>query len=172
MRTSSDATTTILCYGNPAREDDGLGPELALRLEKLSLDHVNVESNYQLMVEDAAIIADSKLVVFVDASLSGEEPFSFTQVAERPDAGYMSHSIDPGPLLALTRATFGRCPPAYALAIRGYSFEMFTEGLTGRASSNLSAAQSFLAAFLCDEEVDPHILRYGTTGASERASGG
>jgi hydrogenase maturation protease len=162
-----------LCYGNPAREDDGLGPELARRLEELSLDHVNVESNYQLLVEDAAIIAESQLVIFVDASLSGEEPFSFSQVAERTDGGYMSHSIDPGPLLALTRETFGRCPPAYALAIRGYSFEMFKEGLTDRASSNLARALSYLTAFLRSEKADQHhTLRHSTTGAGERASGG
>ena len=173
MRTTTDAKIAVFCYGNPAREDDGLGPELARRLEGLSLPHVTVESDYQLMVEDAALISESSLVVFVDAALDGEEPFSFRQLEERPEAGYMSHSIDPDRLLGLTRETFGRCPPAYALAIRGYSFEMFKEGLTDRASSNLTEALSYLVGFLRTEAAEQHhILRRGTAGAGERASGG
>ena len=148
MNRSEDDTITVLCYGNPAREDDGLGPELARRLEEMELPGVRVETNYQLMVEDSALISESSLVVFVDAAVDGPEPFSFRPVAEREELGYMAHSIEPEELLGLTRSTFGACPPAYAVAIRGYSFEMFKEGLSPRAAENLDAALRHLEQFL------------------------
>lgn len=161
MKAKAGETVTVLCYGNPARGDDGLGPEVALRLEDAALPNVQVESNYQLMVEDAAAIADSALVIFVDASVAAEEPYSFRRLTEREDLGYMAHSIDPERLLGLTRATFGRCPPAYALAIRGFSFEMFEEGLSPRAAANLEESASFLTGLLAD-----------TAGALRRLSDG
>lgn len=166
MNTSPNETITILCYGNPAREDDGIGPELARRLEVAALPNVQVESDYQLMVEDAAVIADSAVVVFADAAIAGEEPFAFRRVPERGDIGYMAHSIDPERLLGLTRATFGRCPPAYALAIRGYSFEMFKEGLSARAAGNLEEAVRFLGELLADRAGELRQLRAGNVPAA------
>ena len=163
--------TVVLCYGNPAREDDGIGPELAERLEGLALAGVRVESNYQLMVEDAATIAQAAQVIFVDASVDGKEPFSFSATGERSDMGYMAHTIDPERLLGLTRETFGRCPPAYSLAVRGYSFAMFKEGLPHRASENLTEALNYLIAFLRSNGAQK-LHTQGTAGAGERARGG
>lgn len=174
MNRSPDSTIAVLCYGNPAREDDGLGPELGGLLETMELPGVRVETNYQLMVEDSALIADSSMVVFVDAAVDGPEPFSFRPVAEREELGYMAHSIDPEELLGLTRTTFGQCPPAFALAIRGYSFEMFREGLSPRAAENLDAAVRYLRRVL-DEPVDvlrPRAEGVSFAGAEEQTSGG
>ncbi len=169
MNASEAETITVLCYGNPAREDDGLGPELGRRLETMELPGVRVETDYQLMVEDAALIADSSLVVFADASVDAAEPFSFSPVAECEHLGYMAHSIEPEELLGLTRSTFGCCPPAYALAIRGYSFEMFKEGLTAGAAQNLDAALRYLRRVL---DGPGEVLRHRAAGVGEQTSGG
>jgi hypothetical protein len=59
----------VIGYGNPGRHDDGLGPAFAELVEKLDLDHVTVEAGYQLTVEDAAIISEHDVVVFVDAAM-------------------------------------------------------------------------------------------------------
>lgn len=148
MNGNSKTGILLLCYGNPAREDDGIGPALADRIERFSLAGVRVESSYQLCVEDAVGVAESRLVVFVDASVSGREPFSFQRIRPRSDDQFMSHSIEPGPLLGLTRDTLGRAPKSFLLTVRGYSFEMFKEGLTQRAEKNLDAALDFLIKLL------------------------
>lgn len=145
----------VLCFGNPARQDDGLGPAVAERLERLGIEGVQVESNYQLCVEDAVAISEASVVIFVDAAVSDAEPYSFERIEARREEGFMSHSIAPEGLLALARDTLGACPEAHLLAIRGYAFEMFREGLTARASQNLERAVAFLTAFLSGGEGTP-----------------
>ena len=62
----------IIGYGNPGRQDDGLGVFLVDELHKWAneaqLDYIYTDSNYQLNLEDAATISDFHLVVFADAS--------------------------------------------------------------------------------------------------------
>lgn len=151
MRAKPAAGSLVLCFGNPARADDGIGPAIADRLEALSLNGVAVESNYQLCVEDALIVAESALVVFVDAAVAGEEPFSFEPVLPRPGLDCTTHSLGPRQVLGLAEEVFGRSPESYLLAIRGYSFDMFKEGLTEVAEGNLEAALEFLADFFAYE---------------------
>jgi len=59
-------------YGNPGRQDDGLGNELVRRLEEWVIAEgivdIAFDSNYQLNIEDADAIAQNELVIFVDAS--------------------------------------------------------------------------------------------------------
>jgi len=61
----------IYGFGNPGREDDGLGIELARRLEdwskKSGLPGITFDSNYQLNIEDAEVISEKDLVIFADA---------------------------------------------------------------------------------------------------------
>ena len=73
----SSKSILLLCYGNPGRLDDGLGPALAERVSALELDGVTVDADYQLAVESAPDIAAHEVVVFVDAAVSGPEPFEF-----------------------------------------------------------------------------------------------
>ncbi len=139
---------TLFCYGNPAREDDGIGPALAERPEITAIDGLRIECNYQLFVEDAITLSESDLVVFADASISGREPFSFRPVPAKPARRYDTHDIDPPALIALCEELYGRRPDAYALAIRGYSFQMFQTSLSERAAANLAKAADFLVSFL------------------------
>lgn len=148
----------LLCYGNPARQDDGIGPALAERPEILSIDGLRIECNYQLFVEDAIDLSESDLVVFADASMRGREPFSFRPVPSKARAQFETHDIDPAELVALCEELYGYRPDAYALAIRGYSFEMFRTSLSERAAANLAQAATFLASYLRE--------RVGATGAA------
>ncbi len=74
----------IYGYGNPGRQDDGLGIRLVERLEEWSvlngLDGVSFENNYQLNIEDAEAISDQELVIFADASEEDIEDFCFSKV--------------------------------------------------------------------------------------------
>ncbi len=140
------AGTLVLGWGNPGRGDDGLGPALTELLEERLPGRIEVESDYQLQVEDAADCAGHRRVVFVDADRSGPEPFSCRRLeaADSP-LSFSSHSVSPGGLLAITRELFGSEPEAWVVGVRGYEFDEFHEGLSGRARANLEAAADYLS---------------------------
>ncbi len=130
-------------YGNPGRQDDGLGPALVERLAAERLSGVATDSNYQLQVEDALSVSESDTVIFVDAAVSGEEPFSFTELEPADEITFTTHSVSPGSVLALCNEMYGRAVRAYVLAIRGYGWE-FLEELTPVAQQNLDQALCFI----------------------------
>ncbi len=135
----------LIGYGNPGRLDDGLGPALAEAIEKKRLDGVTVDSDYQLVVEDAAQAAGYDVVVFADAAVKGREPFSFARIEPQgTELSFSSHSCEPGAVLAMARDMFNGDPRGYALGIRGYEFNEFGERLSPRARENLEAASSFI----------------------------
>ena len=134
----------IIGYGNPGRLDDGLGPAFAERMAEANLPGVIVESDYQLNIEDAALITGHDLVVFADASVNAVEPFAFeTITACEPMVGFSSHSITAESLLGLADQLFEARPRAFAMAIRGYEFNEFGERLSEQAQQNLAAAVAF-----------------------------
>jgi hydrogenase maturation protease len=142
------ARVLLLGIGNPARQDDGLGPALAARIEALGLAEVTVDANYQLSVEDAATVARYDAVIFADAAVEGPEPFYFRRLEPAGDASFSSHSVTPAAVLKLAREMFAGEADAFVLGIRGYAFEMFVETLTDRAAANLTAAVAWLAPVL------------------------
>ena len=133
----------LICYGNPARLDDGLGPAFASALEAKGLPGVAVEVDYQLWVEHAAQVAQFETVVFVDATVSGPEPFALERIEPRPALSFSSHSVEPAAVLDLARSLFASEAEGYALAIRGYDFDDFGERLSSPAQQNLAAAVDF-----------------------------
>jgi len=138
----------LIGYGNPARGDDGLGPAIAEEVEEFAIDGLTVDADYQLTVEDAASVADHEAVIFVDASVSGDEPFSFTRVNPRRQESFTSHSVSPEGVLGLAEELFQAKGEAYMLAVRGYCFNMFDEEMTAKALENKSKAVQFLRSIL------------------------
>ncbi len=130
-------------YGNPGRQDDGLGPALIDRLEKEDIDGVALDSNYQLNIEDAVDISSSGAVIFVDASVGGKEPFDFYEIEPSGEITFTTHSISPESVMAICEELYSAKVPAYVLAIRGYSWN-FNETMTPEAKENLDRAYSFL----------------------------
>ena len=137
----------ILGYGNPGRQDDGLGPALTETVECWGLPDVAAEVSYQLNIEDAAVLADYEKVLFVDASRNGPEPYSFGEVKPASTVTFTTHSVPPESVLAICDDHFGPPPPAWALGIRGYEFG-FGEELTPRARANLDKAIAFVQSLL------------------------
>jgi len=136
-------------YGNPGRQDDGLGPALVERLEGDRLPGVATDSNYQLQIEDAVAVAGKGTVIFVDATVSGEGPFTFAELEPSGEIAFTTHSVSPGSVLALCSELYRMDVRAYVLAIRGYGWE-FTEGLTPAAEKNLDEAYRFLKGALME----------------------
>ena len=139
----------VIGYGNPGRLDDGLGPAFAERVQALGLPGITAEADYQLNVEDAAEVARHALVLFADASRNGAAPFEITRLEARyAGPGFSSHSISAENLLGLAASLFKVSPRAYMLAIRGYAFDAFGEGLSPQALANLDAAVGYAANML------------------------
>jgi hydrogenase maturation protease len=144
----------IYAYGNPGRQDDGLGnrfiEEIGEWIVKEQLQQVELESNYQLNIEDACDIAGRDIVIFVDASVEDIEDFRLSEVT--PSEGrseFTMHAVSPAFVLALCIRLYDKHPRTYLLSIRGYEWE-FREGLSVGAEKNLVGALDFIQKKLTD----------------------
>jgi hydrogenase maturation protease len=133
----------VLGYGNPGRQDDGLGPAAVAGIESLGWPNLTAFDNYQLNIEDAMDVADHDVVWFVDAARDGPSPFAVRELSPASSIEFTSHLMRPEAILAIARQCYGATPRAFLLAIRGYDFE-FTEALTPDATDNLRAALAML----------------------------
>jgi hydrogenase maturation protease len=145
----------IYGYGNPGRQDDGLGNELVKQLEEWvdtkGLEGISFDSNYQLNIEDADAMAGMDLVIFADASTEDIEDFLLTPVTAETEVAFTSHAASPGYIVKLAGDLFGHQPAVYLLHIRGYEWE-FREGLTEKARKNLLKALIFMKELLSNPQ--------------------
>ena len=141
----------IYGYGNPGRQDDGLGVALAEDLEEWAraegLAGVAFDSNYQLNAEDALAVAGARAVVFIDAAAKGEAPYEFRRLQAQKEIAFSTHAMTPESVLALAEELYGEASPAWLLAIRGAGWEP-NEPMTDAAQANLAAAAVFLKEWI------------------------
>lgn len=135
------APLLVFGWGNRSRGDDALGPLFVERLrERLGDDGIDWLDDYQLQVEHALDLVGRARVLFVDASLDADAPFSVRPVSPQRDASITTHAVSPAAVLQVF-VELQQCepPPATLLAIRG---ERFTLGEPPSASAlaNLQAA--------------------------------
>lgn len=139
-------------YGNPGRQDDGLGVSCAKKLkewaEKNFPGTIDVDMNYQLNIEDAEKISHYDKVIFADASCENIHQFAYTPL-KPSDAQleFSMHAIAPAYVLYLCRTLFGKQPVSHLLHIRGYEWGM-QEGLTERAKENLEVSLHAMTGLL------------------------
>jgi hydrogenase maturation protease len=149
--TGQKPSILVYGYGNPGRQDDGVGVLLVEQLERWIFDRqllrVHTDSNYQLNLEDAATIAEYDVVIFADASREDMEDFRFDPLVASDRVDFTMHAVSPAFILHLCREVFNHKPEAYLLQIRGYEWE-FMGGMTDRASKNLAGALQFLQDFI------------------------
>jgi hydrogenase maturation protease len=138
-----DPRILVLGYGNPGRQDDGLGPALAAGIDALGWSNITAYDNYQLTIEDALEIAEHDIVWFVDAAKAGPSPYQVRDLSAAPSIEFTSHIVKPEAILAIALHYFGKSPPAFLLAVRGYRFD-FVEELTAGAANNLRLALTML----------------------------
>lgn len=148
------ARILILGIGNPGRGDDGLGPAAAAAIARMALPSVTTSDPYQLAIEDAADIAEHDVIWFVDATMSGIDPYTVDEIHPATEIGFTSHVLSPHTVLGIARDYFSRTPRAFLLAIRGYNFA-FSEALTPQAAENLADALAMLTRRLRDTETEP-----------------
>jgi hydrogenase maturation protease len=153
----------IYAFGNPGRQDDGLGNRLVEELEpwlhEQGFAHVTTESNYQLNIEDADNIKDRDIVVFVDASIEDINDFHLGIV--EPSEGrseFTMHAASPAYILALCIKLYQKHPETYLLQIRGYEWE-FLEKLSSRAEQNLALAMGFIRERISKEDFRSNLSK-------------
>ncbi|MDZ7741201.1 MAG: hydrogenase maturation protease [Bacteroidota bacterium] len=141
-------------YGNPGRQDDGLGNAFVNRIgqwvEEKGLKDFFFDSNYQLNIEDADEISDKDLVVFADASTEEIEDFCMSKVDESTKVAFTTHAASPGYIVELCRRIYKKAPPVYLMHIKGYEWE-FEEGLSSKAKGNLELAVAYFKEIMEDE---------------------
>lgn len=107
-----------------------------------------VQAGYQFDPEDAFLVAQNPVVVFVDAAAEGPAPFFLRRLEPARNTGFSTHALTPEIVLGLARDCFGWQGEGWVLGIRGCSFEPFVERLTPEAEAHLEAARAFLEAAL------------------------
>ncbi len=134
----------VIGYGNPFRQDDGVGhilaPQIATWLAERG-ETVALHLDHQLLPEVAADLADAEMVFFVDASVaSSEAGYMFVPVV--PDGGSESlniHSFGPGWILRLAEELGHPLREAWMLSVSGVSFD-FDDALTPECAERVAAA--------------------------------
>lgn len=132
----------VIGIGNCGRADDGLGWAFLEQLEAEN-GEADIAYRYQLQIEDAELIADRSMVLFVDAT---EEVlpagFEFRPCQPTPRFEYSSHALSPETITGLCRQLYNATPQAHVLAIQGLEWGL-REGLSREGSKNLDRALQF-----------------------------
>jgi hydrogenase maturation protease len=139
----------IFAYGNPSRGDDALGPLLIEHLQILNLEGIEMLTDFQLQVEHAYDLQGRERVLFIDASVSCESPYTFSRLFAQKDPSYTTHVMSPMAVMHVYQELYGDPPPSYLLQVRGESFEL-GESLSPQAEVNLQSSLDLLRR-LCSE---------------------
>ena len=117
----TEPAVLIIAYGNPLREDDGVGWAVAAALE--GCPGVEVQAVHQLLPELVEALSRASSVVFVDARRDGTPGIVRREpVLVRDGTEAMTHALDPGRLLGLCRRLYGRAPEAVVVSVSGARF--------------------------------------------------
>lgn len=116
----------VIGYGNPLRQDDGIGWQIAAALAATPQDGISVRAAHQLMPEMAAELALADGVVFMDATIQGTPgTYTLAHLDMFPSAGLaasLTHHLTPAGLLALTQLLYGAAPAGWLITIAGRDF--------------------------------------------------
>ena len=151
------ASTLLIAYGNPSRQDDGLAYHLVLTLRNLLglasipldeladgelLPGLQVYYTQQLMPEMAELLSEVDTVVFMDAHVAGTayQPIHFQEIQPLFRPSMVSHHFKPEVLVAYSMSLFGRAPRALILSVLGTNFDFGTELSPGAAERTIEAA--------------------------------
>lgn len=144
--------TLIIGIGNNTRQDDGLGWCFLDALEKEGFNTRNLLYKYQLMVEDAEIISNYDIVIFVDAYKKHlENGFSLEILNPSSKFEFTTHSVPPSQLLSLCNDIYQKQPKSYILKIEGFEWD-YEINLSDKAKQSLeNAISQFLKPPIIEE---------------------
>ena len=147
------ARTLVIGYGNPSRNDDGVGLAVVNHLrQRLGLKVLDETTDgfedlgggldtlflQQLTPELAETVAAYDRLILVDAH-TGAYPdlVHQSELSPRHDPAMVSHILKPDHLLALALRFFGKAPRAELISVRGFDFN-FGETLTQQTAQGVA----------------------------------
>jgi len=150
----------VIGYGNPLRQDDGLGWHIAMAIEALDLPGLQVLAAQQLTHELAAPMALAEAVVFVDAAYGDAaangsaqaikplalQPMHRNLQAPNPGPQTFSHQLTPQALLLLAGELYGHQPAALQLLVPA-QWHGHGEGFSPCAATALPTAMALLVGW-------------------------
>jgi hydrogenase maturation protease len=156
------AKLLILGYGNPNREDDGVGWHVLQQLAThfntdiagmlAPVDEIDQSPpphlvfSLQLMPEMAEPLAAYDHVCFVDAHTGAyNEGVRVASIGPGYSGSAFTHHITPETCLALAQTLYGRVPQGLLVSVRGYHFGYSTELSAQTAPLAAEAAQQIIA---------------------------
>jgi len=150
------APILVFAIGNESRGDDALAPLLVRQLLTEGVgSEIELIDDYQLQVEHVTDLAGRSAVLFVDADMSCEAPFQFSEITAAQDNSYTSHAMTPSALLHTYRQVYGTdAPGCFLMRIRGYGFEL-GESLSNEAAANLALAADEMHLWLARRTSTP-----------------
>ena len=141
-------SVVVIGYGNDLRGDDAVGPLAAAAVAAWDAPGIRALAVHQLTPELAEALAAANLAIFVDARApvpnqerggEGQQPIAVHSLEPAAVDSAIGHAGDPGALLALAAALYGRCPAAWLITVPAHSFE-FGAGLSPAAECGLATA--------------------------------
>jgi len=153
------APVLLFAIGNESRGDDAQGPLLLRELNAYLVERglsgqVELLEEYQLQIEHAIDMQGRELVLFIDAGMDTEAPFTFSTAKANDVPMLYSHALAPEALLKVYTQLYQEKPPAvFILCIRGERFEL-GEGLSPQAEEHLELALAFSKKLLMKAEID------------------
>lgn len=142
------APVLVFAVGNESRGDDALAPLLLRELDAWLVengrsDQVELLEEFQLQVEHAMDMQGRELVLFIDAGMDTDAPFSFYRARSSEAPVLYSHALSPEALLKVYRQFYREAPPEmFVLCIRGECFEL-GESLSPAALAHQASALEF-----------------------------
>lgn len=137
-------------YGNPFREDDRIGYELAPKILDYLRGKEGVSAELwleqQLLPEIVDDMAGKDLVLFVDAAAEGPDEFRIEKIQPDPNIeGLNIHSMGPAWILSLMESLDMPFPETLLISVRGHSFD-FKDETTPICKSRMDKAFAAFAA--------------------------
>jgi hydrogenase maturation protease len=140
------ATYLILGYGNTLRSDDGAGYHIAAVVESWNLAQVRSLAVHQLTPDLADAIAQSEIVIFVDAATTVAE-LAIESLPAHAAESFTGHYANPSSLLRLAETLYHHSPNAYRILIPAVDFE-FGEAFSAVTQTAVTLALTKLKQWL------------------------
>jgi hydrogenase maturation protease len=135
----------VIGYGNTLRSDDGAGQIVADRIASWNLPNLRSLAVHQLTPELAEDLANTDIVIFVDAVISSKqnsEKIEIQHLECNRNYSNSGHTANPRSLLYLSKIVYNRSPLAYWILIPAINFE-FGEKISSLTQQGI--AQTLLA---------------------------
>lgn len=133
-----DADTLIIGYGNPDRQDDGVGWHILKNLSEqlgyqvpddpgasIEISDPRVDLMYVLQIypELAETVSQYNRVCFIDAHTSDiPDEISWGILSPEYEKSPLTHHMSPKTVLSIASTIYGNQPEAILVSVRGYHF--------------------------------------------------